>query len=259
MSYPDLTGFKALSFDCYGTLIDWEPGMVARLRPIVSRLPPDLLSEPNPVAMVQRLHKISAELQAEEPLLRYKLNLSQSFRMLAEEFDVSVTEEEANEFGSQAGAWVPFEDVVTGLEILKKYYRLIILSNIDNDSMAETLEHFKPSVEFDAVYTAEQIGSYKPAYRNFEYLFDHARRDLGINRENGDLLHVARSLTADHVTTKQIGLRSVWISRGGEKQGKQGVGGDYDQLKSNVAFEWRFDTIGDFAQEVDRQFRGHST
>lgn len=255
MSYPDLTQFKALSFDCYGTLIDWEPAMLAELQPLVSRLPSDSPGAVNPTLLAQRVHRISAALQVKEPKLRYDLNLSRSFKALAEEKGVSVTEEEAAAFASHPAKSLPFADTIRGLEILKKYYKLIIISNIDDGNMIATLERFRPSVEFDAVYTAQQMGCYKPSHASFEFLFTHAKEELNIDREKGELLHVARSLTADHVTSTKLGLRSVWISRGGETKDGQGVGGDYEKLKGEVNFEWRFDSIGDFSQEVERQFR----
>ncbi|KAL0935416.1 haloacid dehalogenase [Colletotrichum truncatum] len=257
MTYPDLTTFKGLSFDCYGTLIDWESGLLAGLEPIISRLPSD---DPHhaqkPDLLAQRFDKLSSDLQVSEPGLRYNVNLARSFSSLASELGVSVSEDEARRFGELPGTWAPFPDTVAGLAVLKQHYdKLIILSNIDEDNISSTLEHFRPQVEFDAVYTAQRIGSYKPSRRNFEFLFEHVEEELGVAFGKGELLHVARSLTADHVPAKQLGFRSVWISRGGETKEGEGVGGDYDKLKGDVAFEWRFDTIGEFAEEVDRQFR----
>ncbi|KAK7460154.1 haloacid dehalogenase, type II [Colletotrichum acutatum] len=261
-SYPDLTKFKALSFDCYGTLIDWESGLRAGLEPIISRLPPPPPSStnttdvPTEASLTKRFDTLSAALQSSSPTLRYDLNLSSSFRTLAAELGVSVTEEEATAFGSLPGTWVPFADTIPGLEILKRHYKLIILSNIDASNISHTLTHFSP-VKFDAVYTAEQIGSYKPADGNFTYLFEHVEEDFGVkwDDERGEgLLHVARSLTADHVPAKRFGLRSVWISRGGDVKDGEGVGGDWEGTKGDVGFEWRFDTIGEFAREVERQF-----
>ncbi|KAJ3536609.1 hypothetical protein NM208_g6649 [Fusarium decemcellulare] len=254
MSYPDLTQFKALSFDCYGTLIDQETGMINALQPISSRLLPTSPYAEDPVALIQQLNKHTGELERSQPDLHYDIILSRSFKTLANELGVDVSGEEVERVRSTVGTWLPFPDTVPGLEVLKKHYKLIILSNVDNKNISATLSHFKP-VEFDRVYTAQDIGSYKPSHRNFDYLFTHARDELNVDREKGDLLHVARSLTADHVAAKQIGLRSVWISRGGETKEGQGVGGDYEKLKGDVSFEWRFDTIGDFAQEVERQFR----
>ncbi|KAI8649079.1 Haloacid dehalogenase, type II [Fusarium keratoplasticum] len=255
MSYPDLTQFKALSFDCFGTLIDQESGFIAGLESILSRLPSSSNYKNNPIELVRRLNALAWDLEVSEPELRYDLILSQSFERLAGELDVSVSEDELDDVRSWVGRWVPFPDSVPGLEILKKHFKLIILSNVDNANISRTLDHFRPSVEFDKVYTAQDIGSYKPSHRNFNYLFTHVKDELNVDREKGELLHVARSLTADHVPAKQIGQRSVWISRGGETRQGQGVGGDYEKLKGDVAFEWRFDSIGKFAEEVERQFR----
>ncbi|EQB56995.1 haloacid dehalogenase [Colletotrichum gloeosporioides Cg-14] len=257
MAFPDLTSFKALSFDCYGTLIQWEQGLRSALTPISARLPSNTPEAKDPVILLQRFDTLSAKLQVAEPKLRYNINLSRSFATLASELNVSVSDEEVEKFGTLPGTWPPFPDTNAGLEILKKHYKLIILSNIDADNIAGSVKQFSP-VEFDGVYIAQEIGSYKPSHRNFEYLFKHAKEELGVDREKGELLHVARSLTADHVPSKELGLRSVWISRGGETKEGEGVGGDYERLKGDVGFEWRFDTIGDFAKEVDRQFREKS-
>ncbi|GKT43063.1 uncharacterized protein ColSpa_03244 [Colletotrichum spaethianum] len=254
MSYPDLTTFKALSFDCYGTLIDWESGIQSGLRPILSRLPPSSHHATGPGLLAKRLDDLSSALQVSEPGLRYDLNLSRSFSALAAEVGVDVSPEEAERFGSLPGTWPPFQDTVPGLEVLKRHYKLIILSNIDRANITATLGRLRP-VAFDGVYTAEEIGSYKPAHANFAYLFARARDELGADRDSGELLHVARSLTADHVPAKELGFRSVWISRGGETKAGRGVGGDLERLRGDVGFEWRFGTIGEFAEEVERQFR----
>jgi 2-haloalkanoic acid dehalogenase type II len=251
MSYPDLTTFRALSFDCYGTLIDQESGMIRGLQPIISRLRPESDYKKDPVLLIRRFHELTQVLEEGEPTLRYSSIVSRSFKSLAKELNISVPEEEMNHLESLPGTWLPFPDTIPGLQILKKHYKLIILTNMDNVNASSTLKHLQP-VEFDKVYTAEDIGSYKPAKANFDYLFDHLKRDLSVDKDHGELLHVARSLTADHIPAKRFGLRSVWISRGGEKKEGTGVGGDYERLKENVAFEWRFDSIGKFAEEVER-------
>ncbi|KAF5670097.1 haloacid type ii [Fusarium heterosporum] len=253
MSYPDLTSFKALSFDCYGTLIDQEPGMIRGLQPILSRLPSESQYQQNPVLLIRRFDEIIKDLEAAEPTLRHDIILLRSFKDLANELGVSVPEEETQHVGSIPSTWVPFSDTIPGLEILKKHYKLVILTNMDNVNASATMKRFHP-VEFDRVYTAEDIGSYKPAQKNFDYLFENIKKDLQMDKDQGDLLHVARSLTADHVPAKRFGLRSVWISRGGNTKEGQGVGGDYEKLKEEVAFEWRFESIGEFAKEVERQF-----
>jgi 2-haloalkanoic acid dehalogenase type II len=257
MSYPDLTSFKALSFDVYGTLINQEPGMIRGLQPILSRLPDDNDYKSDPVSLTQRFSVLYRSLASDEPTLRYNLILQRSFRKLADELGVTLSESEIEGIGNTPGTWEPFPDTIPGLQILKKYYKLIALTNMDNANAAATVKRLQPA-EFDKVYTAEDIGNYKPAHANFDYLFSHIKSDLQINRDQGELLHVARSLIADHVPAKQLGLRSVWICRGGDKKESYGTSGDFEKLKQDVAFEWKFDSIGDFADEVERQFREKS-
>ena len=250
------TTFKALSFDCYGTLVNWEGGLSKALEPIVSQLPPDHAYSKDPTLALQRFNDLSDELEQSQPKLRYDVNLATACKELAAEVGVTIPDSVAEAVGSGPGKWPAFPDTIAGLEILKKHYKLIILSNINNDNIKATVVDNLAPVEFDAVYTAENIGSYKPSHNNFRYLFQHAKEELDIDFEKGDLLHVARSLPADHAPAKELGLRSVWIARGGDKKEGYGVGGNYEDLlaKGKVAFEWKFDTIGDFAKEVARQF-----
>ncbi|KAI1422609.1 HAD-like domain-containing protein [Xylaria sp. FL1777] len=254
-SHPDLTGFKALSFDCYGTLIDWETGLQNALRPLVSQLPQNhpLKSDP-PTAAMQRLDAIATAHQVRTPTLPYNELLVMSLSDLAREMDLALPDSVSEPFGNAVGTWAPFPDTVAGLQRLRAHYKLIILSNVDNANIAATVDKQLAPARFDAVYTAQDIGGYKPARANFEYLFAHAKADLDVDWTQGDLLHVARSLGVDHVPAKELGLRSVWISRGGEKEEGEGVGGGLRELREKTAFEWRFDTIGDFADEVERQF-----
>ncbi|KAI1129202.1 HAD-like domain-containing protein [Nemania abortiva] len=254
-SHPDLTGFKALSFDCYGTLIDWEAGIQNALRPLVSQLHSQhpLKTEP-PTAAMQRLDEITQAHETRTPAVPYNELLVMSLSDLAHEMGLPLPDSISEPFGNAVGTWRAFPDTVAGLQKLARHYKLIILSNVDSANMAATLDKQLAPARFDAVYTAQDIGSYKPARQNFEYLFGHVKKDLDIDWQKGELLHVARSLDVDHVPAKQLGLRSVWISRGGEKEGREGVGGKLDKYRDSTAFEWRFDTIGDFADEVERQF-----
>jgi 2-haloalkanoic acid dehalogenase type II len=202
------------------------------------------------------LNQIANELEQEQPTLRYDLLLAQSLRTLAERLGVELGDGAAEAFGASVSSWKPFPDTVDGLTKLRRHYKLIILSNVNNAGIRTTVAERLRPVEFDAVYTAEDIGSYKPDQKNFRYLFSHAKNDLGIDWEKGDLLHVARSLRADHVPAKELGFRSVWISRGSQSfdSNKTGAFGDTAEVQAKTAFEWQFETIGDFADEVERQF-----
>ncbi|KAI3324520.1 HAD-like protein [Xylariaceae sp. AK1471] len=250
-SYPDLTTFKALSFDCYGTLIDWETGFQNVLRPLISQLPSShpLNTEP-PTKAMRRLNDIANSHEERTPTLPYNELLVMSLSDLAHEIGIPLPDSISEPFGNSVGTWAPFPDTISGLQKLQKHYKLIILSNVDSANIAATVDKQLSPAKFDAVYTAQDIGSYKPARANFEYLFGHAKKDLGVDWQKGELLHVANSLPADHVPAKELGLRSVWIPRGGG----EGIRGGLDKYKDTTAFEWRFDTIGEFADEVERQF-----
>ncbi|KAK0631648.1 HAD-like domain-containing protein [Immersiella caudata] len=257
MAHPDLTSFKALSFDCYGTLIDWESGLIASLSPILSLLPDSHPWNRRPLTAVEHFNVHSEHLWATQPLLSYDANLSRSFLLLAREADVTLPSSvDPSLIGTAPGRWPAFEDSVAALQTLKKHYKLIILSNVNNENIAKTVgDNLKP-VEFDGVYTAQNIGSYKPSLENFRYLFEHAKEHFGVDKEKGELLHVARSLTADHVPAKGVGLRSVFIARGGDKEENYGTGGNLEELmrEGKLGFEWKFDNLGELAAEVERQF-----
>ncbi|KAI0405771.1 HAD-like domain-containing protein [Xylaria palmicola] len=254
-SYPDLTGFKALSFDCYGTLIDWEGGMLSSLRPLVSELPEGhpLKTEP-PMPALQRLEEIARSHEVRTPSMPYNELLVTAMSELARETGVSLSDGIIEPFGNAVGTWRAFPDTVAGLRKLAAHYRLILLSNVDNANIAATVGKQLSPARLDAVYTAQDIGSYKPAHANFHYLFAHARDEFGVDWKRGDLLHVAHSLRVDHVPAKELGLRSVWIARGADKEGGEGICGRPGDFKDTTAYEWKFDTIGDFADEVERQF-----
>jgi 2-haloalkanoic acid dehalogenase type II len=206
------------------------------------------------VALLRRFDDLSTALEATQPTLLYNESQVASVSQLAAELGVALADSVAEPFGNAPGTWAPFDDTVAGLARLARRYKLIILSNIDNQNIEATVQRQLAGVRFDAVYTAQDIGSYKPSHQNFEYLFARANKELGVDRKRGDLLHVARSLKADHVPAKELGLRSVWISRGGDRLGGGGIEGELEEYKGRVAFEWRFDSIGEFAEEVERQF-----
>lgn len=255
----DLTKFKALSFDCYGTLIEWEPGLIQALQPVTSKLPADHPYNKDPKLALLRFDEFSNELEEKQPTLKYDLNLTTALKKLAADAGVgedSLSQADLENMATGPGRWPPFADTIEALRTLKKHYRLIILSNIDNANIEATTSGPLGPVPFDAVYTAEEIGSYKPAPKNFEYLFRRARDELGVDARGGELLHVARSLRVDHSAAKALGFPSCWISRGGESKEGQGIGGDYEAMvrEGKVSFQWRFDTLGDFAREVARQF-----
>ncbi|KAH6692656.1 HAD-superfamily hydrolase [Plectosphaerella plurivora] len=256
-SFPDLTSFKALSFDCYGTLVDYEASLRKYLEPLRAALPPSHeLAQDDGTLLMQQFNAVSDRLEHQQGDLRTDKLLVQAFRQLLSGLKIdeaTLPPQCAEAWGNMAGACDPFPDTIDGLGILKKHLRLIILSNVDERNIAVTAGRLE-TVRFDAIYTAEKIGSYKPAHENFKYLFRQAKEDFGVDADRGEILHVARSLTADHVPAKELGLRSVWIARGGDTKEGQGIGGDSEAMKDKLAFEWKFPSIGAFADEVARQF-----
>ena len=176
-----LTDFKALTFDCYGTLIDWETGIIESLRPLTSRVERTISRDE--ILEAHGRHESSQQLVT--PTLRYRELLAIVYKRLAEEWGVPATWEECRAYGDSIGNWPAFADSAASLQYLGRFYRLVILSNVDNVSFSESQK--KLEVRFDAVYTAEDIGSYKPSLRNFDYMLSKLQ---GIGRcEVGDPAH----------------------------------------------------------------------
>lgn len=205
-----LSQFKALTFDCYGTLIDWESGMVAALKPLTAKVKRPLSRDE--ILEAHARHESSQ--QHETPAKRYSELLAVVYKRLAEEWDVPQSWDECLAYGNSIQDWPAFPDSAEALAYLKKHYKLVILSNVDNESFAHS--NRKLGVTFDAVYTAEDIGSYKPAARNFDYMLDKLKT-LGI--EKHDILHTAESLFHDHRPANDQGLANCWIFRRFDKEG----------------------------------------
>lgn len=152
---------------------------------------------------------------------------------------------EADAFGASVGRWPIFSDTIDALKQLKKHYKLVILSNVDKQSFAQVLKGALAGIEFDAVYVAEEIGTYKPDLENFQYLITHARDELGVQMDQ--ILMTAHGLKSDHVPAKKVGMTSAWISRGeGNKEVKA--------IEGDVAFTWRFDGMGEMAAAAEKEF-----
>jgi 2-haloalkanoic acid dehalogenase type II len=203
-----LSDFKALSFDCYGTLIDWETGLRQALRPLAER------AGKSPEELLEAYGPIEHDLEETHPGLRYSELLEKVHERLCDDFGVDRDEIEAVALGASVGDWPAFPDSVEALAYLKGHFKLIILSNVDRASFAGSNRRL--AVEFDEIFTAEDIGSYKPTLRNFEYLLEHLAAD-GIDK--GGLLHVAQSLFHDHVPANRMGIASAWIDRRHDKAG----------------------------------------
>jgi 2-haloacid dehalogenase len=205
-----LTDYKALTFDCYGTLIDWESGMVAGLKPLTSKVSRTLTR--NEILEAHAFHESSQQKQT--PTRLYSQILAVVYKRLAEQWGVSVTIDECEAYGRSVRDWPAFPDSPGALQYLKKFYKLIILSNVDNRTFSFSNERL--GVEFDAIYSAEDIGAYKPADANFDYMLSHVG-DLGLQKS--DLLHTAESMFHDHAPANKYGLANCWIHRRYEQEG----------------------------------------
>jgi 2-haloalkanoic acid dehalogenase type II len=227
-----LSAFKALSFDCYGTLIDWETGIVEALQPLRQR------SGASAEDLLDAYGPIEHAIETEQPGLPYLQLLEQVHERLCRHFSVEPDLEEAAAFGASVGDWPAFPDSPDALRYLKQHFELVILSNVDRLSFAGSNERL--GVEFDYIFTAQDIGSYKPDLRNFEYLVGHLDAD-GIGKN--DLLHVAQSLFHDHAPANRMGIASAWIDR---RAGKSGCGATVlpDPMPH---YDFRFTSLGELA------------
>ena len=205
-----LTEFRALTFDCYGTLIDWESGIYTALQPLL-RKSPDPLARDQALELFAR-HESAQE--AETPGMVYPEVLATVHRRMAEALDLPATEAEHRRFGASVPDWPAFADTTSSLRYLKTHYQLIILSNVDRQSFEGS--NVRLGVAFDAVYTAQDVGSYKPDPANFRYMLGRLA-DRGI--EPGAILHTAQSLFHDHAPARRAGLASAWIDRRHDQSG----------------------------------------
>jgi len=199
-----LSDFRALTFDCYGTLIDWESGIIDATGALVAKAPGKLSR--NEVLQAHALHESSQ--QAQTPTMKYHQILAIVYKRLSEQWGVSVNWEECEAYGQSVKDWPIFYDSVEALIYLKQHFKLVILSNVDNQSFVGS--YIRLDTSFDAIYTAEDVGSYKPSDGNFEYMLEKLK-SLGI--EKNEILHTAESMFHDHAPANRHGLASCWIYR----------------------------------------------
>lgn len=197
--------------------------------------------------MLKAFIKHESRVQTERPRELYKAVLAIAYGDLAAELGVEASTEDKARFGGSVGDWPAFPDTVAALKRLHKHFKLVILSNVDKESFSRTLSGPLNGIEFDAIYTAQDIGSYKPDVHNFQYLVERCESDLGVSKEG--IIHTAQSLFHDMVPATQVGLASSWIERG---EGVQSVmGGDLRDFEGKVKLMWRFKTLGEMADAVD--------
>jgi len=208
MTDLDYGRFEALTFDCYGTLIDWETGILAALRRVVGARGIDRPDD----ELLEAYAAIEAPAEA-GPYRTYREILAAGVRGVAAGLGIEPDAAEVAAFAGSVGDWPAFPDSSAALERLHHDFRLGVITNCDDDLFASSAARL--GIDFDWVVTAQQAGSYKPDERNFELAFER----IGLPRER--ILHVAQSLYHDHVTAKRLGLSTVWIDR---RHGRPGFG-----------------------------------
>ena len=206
----DLTRYRALSFDCYGTLIDWEAGIAAVLGPWARAAGLDLDDE----RLLEAYAGHEAAVEREQPAARYPEVLATAFRRTGEALGRTVDDAWARRLGGSVPDWPAFGDSPGALASLAAHYQLLVVSNVHRDGFAASNRRLRG--RFAAVITAEDVGAYKPAPNHFQALLGTVE-DLGI--APGELLHVAQSLFHDHVPARREGLPSVWINRRHDRAG----------------------------------------
>lgn len=260
-----LTTFKSLSFDIYETLIVYASSINPSLEQLWKHAPADSPYKNTSTDKASRtmlegiFTKHQIDLQAEFPGMIYDEVLEQAYLRSARDLGIKNDEvkAEAKAFGGSVGDWPAYPDTVDALKRLGKYYKLVPLSNVDRDSVARTISGPLSGVDFWQVYTAQDIGSYKPDLKNFEYLLKHideeGKKESGKGIGKDENLHVAQSLFHDHVPAKKMGMSSVWINR--KAIGPSGPA-EFKRMHDagEVGYGWRFKNLGELADEVERQW-----
>ncbi|KAL2105351.1 hypothetical protein VUR80DRAFT_8524 [Thermomyces stellatus] len=237
-----LTNYRVLTLDCYGTIIDWESGVIAALQPLL---------EANNAAgsftrehLLATYHECEAAQQRLTPDLGYEQLLAAIHPQIASKLNLRApSAEESAAFGSSVGAWPAFPDSLDALRRLSQHYRLVVLSNVDRASFARTNAGPLQGFPFDLVITAEDVGSYKPDPRNFEHMLREVRDRFGADRSQ--VVQTAQSQFHDHHPARKFGIKSSWIVRPGAVMG-------------NIAeevYDWKFDTLGDMAAAVEAELQ----
>ncbi|KIA75548.1 hypothetical protein HK57_00687 [Aspergillus ustus] len=233
-----LKSYKLLTFDVYGTLVDWEGGIIEALQPALSKGSKNFTKQ----ELLHAYHLLEKSQQEKTPDMLYSDVLATIHAPLLANLGLPPpTPEESTAFGESIGSWPAFPDTVAALQRLARTYKLVVLSNVDKQSFAKTNAGSLCGVPFDLIITAQDIGSYKPALKNFEYMLAAVEREFGVKKE--EVLQTAQSQFHDHHPAREVGIRSVWIERPGAVMGN---------LEDNI-YDWRFETLGEMADAVEKE------
>lgn len=234
-----LTDYRLLCFDVYGTLVDWETGVVNGLQPLLDA------NNCNNVSRQQLLdsyHELERTQQSDTPNMPYAELLAKIHPNVAKKLGLPApSEEQSRRFGESVGSWPSFPDTVEALRRLSKHFKLAVLSNVDRESFAKSNAGPLQGIPFDLVITAQDVGSYKPDLANFKYMLKVVGERFGIERS--EIIQTAQSQFHDHHPAKAMGIKSSWIARPGATMGN----------RADEIYDWRFDTLGDMADALERE------
>ena len=234
-----LTDFRLLSFDVYGTLIDWETGILNGLKPLYERVNLDRGQA------LEIYHELERGQQNKTPDMPYSQVLAAIYPQFAVKLGLETpTVEESERFGQSVGKWPAFPDTVDALRRLSKHYKLLVLSNVDRASFSASTAGPLEGFKFDKIITAQDVGSYKPDPRNFEHMLQVAQSEFGIAKDQ--VLQTAQSQFHDHHPARKLGIKSVWIERRGTMGNRQ-----------EEIYDWKFVTLADMADAVERELGTH--
>ncbi|CAG7997329.1 unnamed protein product [Penicillium salamii] len=233
-----LSDYRLLTFDVYGTLIDWEGGILAAFQPTLDKNNAHFSRE----HLLLTYHELERDQQTKTPDMPYHQLLTTVHPHFAARLGLTApTTEESKTFGESVGNWPAFPDTVEALKRLAKQYKLVVLSNVDRESFARSNAGSLEGFPFDLIITAQDVGSYKPDLRNFRYMLGAVQTEFGVDATQ--VLQTAQSQFHDHHPAREVGVKSVWIERPGATMGN---------MAENV-FDWRFDTLGEMADALERE------
>ncbi|CAH0036575.1 unnamed protein product [Clonostachys solani] len=235
-----LTDYKVLTFDCFGTIVDWEAGVLAGIQPfLASHNAADSFSREK---LLTVYHEAEAAQQAATPDLTYDALIAKILPQIATKLGLpQPTDEQSIAYGKTVGEWPAFPDSVDALRRLSKHFKLVILSNVDRASFSRTNSGPLQGVPFDLIITAQDVGSYKPDLRNFEYMFEQVKSKLSF--EKNQIIQTAQSQFHDHQPAKKMGIKSSWIVRPGAVMGN----------RADEIYDWKFDTLGQMADALEAE------
>ncbi|KAI9903448.1 hypothetical protein N3K66_002800 [Trichothecium roseum] len=245
-----LSDFSVLVLDVFGTIIDWEAGVLAALQPLLGANGATGSAAFSREHLLRVYYEHEAAQQKATPGLRYEELLATIHPLIAASLGLTVvpSAEESAAFGASVGSWPAFPDSAEALGKLGEKYKLAVLSNVDRRTLERTRAGPLRGVRFDLVVTAEDVGSYKPDRKNFERVLREVEGRFGVGREG--VLQTAQSQFHDHRTAREVGIRSCWIVRPGAVMGNVEDGGE-------EVWDWKFDTLADMVAAVEGE--GSST